>query len=141
MTEIQKNDIFIIKYHEIKGEIIMKEQDKGITLIALVVTVIVLLVLASVVIRMITGDDGILNKASEAKTKTAIAQETENFQLQLSKLKLLKLRGEETLSSFMISKYGAENVEENSDGSVTVTTESGNKYKVTENGKVIHLDE
>ena len=40
---------------------------KGITLIALVITIIVLLLLAGVSITMLSGQDGILNKASSAK--------------------------------------------------------------------------
>ena len=55
------------------------EQKKGITLIALVVTIIVLLILAGVSISMITGNEGILNKAkeAEAKNKEAEVKETE----------------------------------------------------------------
>ena len=44
----------------------MREQ-KGITLIALVVTIIVLLILAGVSIAMLTGDNGLLTKAEEAE--------------------------------------------------------------------------
>ena len=40
---------------------------KGITLIALVITIIVLLILAGVSIAMLTGDNGILTKSTEAK--------------------------------------------------------------------------
>ncbi len=47
----------------------MKNQ-KGITLIALVITIIVLLILAGVSISMISGDDGIATKASQAAEKT-----------------------------------------------------------------------
>ena len=46
-----------------------KEQ-KGITLIALVITIIVLLILAGVSIAMLTGDNGILTQANKAKTET-----------------------------------------------------------------------
>ena len=42
----------------------------GITLIALVITVIVLLILAGISISMLSGDNGILNKATDAKTLT-----------------------------------------------------------------------
>ena len=42
----------------------------GITLIALVITIIVLLILAGVTIATLTGDNGILGKANEAKTKS-----------------------------------------------------------------------
>ena len=57
-------------------------KNKGITLIALVVTIIVLLVLAGISIAMLTGQNGILNRASEAKEKTELAQKDENEKLQ-----------------------------------------------------------
>ena len=41
-----------------------KQKNKGITLIALVITIIVLLILAGVTIATLTGDNGILTKAS-----------------------------------------------------------------------------
>lgn len=47
----------------------MRKQ-KGITLVALVITIIVLLILAGVSISMISGDDGIATRASEAKQQT-----------------------------------------------------------------------
>ena len=58
------------------------KNNKGITLIALVVTIIVLLILAGVSIAMLTGQNGILNRAAEAKEKTGVAQEDENEKLQ-----------------------------------------------------------
>ena len=50
------------------------KRNKGITLIALVVTIIVLLILAGISISMLTGQNGILNRASEAKSKNGTAQ-------------------------------------------------------------------
>ena len=44
-----------------------KRNEMGITLIALVVTVIVLIILAGISITMLTGQNGILNRAKEAK--------------------------------------------------------------------------
>ena len=52
-------------------------ENKGITLIALVVSIIVLLILAGVSISMLTGQNGILNRASEAKEKTEQAKQDE----------------------------------------------------------------
>ncbi len=54
------------------------KKNLGITLIALVVTIIVLLILAGVSISMLTGQNGILNRASEAKEKTEQAQQDES---------------------------------------------------------------
>ena len=56
-------------------------EKKGITLIALVVTIIVLLLLAGVSISMLTGQNGILNRATESKEKTGVAQEEEQIKL------------------------------------------------------------
>lgn len=49
----------------------MKNQ-KGITLIALVITIIVLLILAGITIAMLTGDNGLLTKASDASVQNSI---------------------------------------------------------------------
>ena len=54
---------------------------KGITLIALVVTIIVLLILAGISIQMLTGDNGILKRASEANERTGISQVLEEVKL------------------------------------------------------------
>ena len=61
-----------------KGKL-KKYTNKGITLIALVITIIVLLILAGVSIAMLTGENGVLTKATEAKDQTEIAQEKEEI--------------------------------------------------------------
>ena len=54
------------------------KNNKGITLIALVITIIVLLILAGVSIAMLTGNNGILTQANTAKSDTAKARATED---------------------------------------------------------------
>ena len=72
-------------------------RNKGITLIALVVTIIVLLILVGISIAMLTGQNGILNRAAEAKEKTRIAQEDESQ----------KLKGyEDTINQYAPSSNG-----------------------------------
>ena len=56
---------------------IINRKENGITLIALVITIIVLLILAGVAIAMLSGENGILKKAAEAKTETERAQKEE----------------------------------------------------------------
>ncbi len=58
-----------------------KENIRGITLIALVITIIVLLILAGVSIATLTGDNGILTKANDAKTDTTRAKAEEEIKL------------------------------------------------------------
>ena len=55
----------------------MAKERRGVTLIALVITIIVLLILAGVTIAMLTGENGIISKAMQAKTKTEDSKETE----------------------------------------------------------------
>ncbi len=57
------------------------KKERGITLIALVITIIVLLILAGVSIAMLTGDNGILTKATEAKQNTEKAEIEEQVRL------------------------------------------------------------
>ena len=52
-------------------------KEKGITLIALIVTIIVLIILAGITIATLTGEDGIINNANNAKEETEIANEKE----------------------------------------------------------------
>ena len=58
-----------------------KRLEKGITLIALVITIIVLLILAGVTIRMLTGDNGILKQATNAKNTTDKSEFEEQVKL------------------------------------------------------------
>lgn len=62
----------------------MKNNQKGITLIALVVTIIVLLILAGVSIAMLTGQNGILNRASEASINSKIGDAEDIISLNVS---------------------------------------------------------
>ena len=59
----------------------MRENNRGITIIALVVTIIVLLILAGISIAAITGDNGIINKSDEARIETEIATYKEQLEV------------------------------------------------------------
>ncbi len=101
-----------------------KNFSRGVTLIALVVTIIVLLILAGVSIAMLTGDNGILIQANEAKEKNTIGGEKEQIQLAVQSLKM---------------KRQAENVtdEINVNGYLRVKYEdSKNEYTVDQSGNI-----
>lgn len=57
------------------------KKSKGITLVALIITIIVLIILAGVSISILSGDNGILNKAVTAKEKNNYASDLENNNL------------------------------------------------------------
>ena len=58
-----------------------KRNYKGITLIALVITIIVLLILAGVSIHALADENGIINRVLKTKEETLIAREKEEIKL------------------------------------------------------------
>ena len=59
----------------------LKKQVKGITLIALVVTIIVMLILAGIALNLTVGDDGIFSRANKSRIEYDIAQTKETLDL------------------------------------------------------------
>ena len=59
----------------------IKKDMKGITLIALIITIIVLLILAGVSIATLTGQNGILKNAGKAREQTIVEQEKEDIKV------------------------------------------------------------
>lgn len=104
----------------------MKEQ-KGITLIALVITIIVLLILAGISIATLTGENGILTKANTAKKITIEGEEKEQISLAYNGAKTEKLQ----ISN--ISNVIAKDLQLQLDAQNTKATavDKGNKIKVT----------
>lgn len=56
-------------------------KDKGVTLISLVMTIVLLILLASISFQVVIGDNGILTKAKQAKQNILLAGEAESLQL------------------------------------------------------------
>ena len=70
----------------------MKGQ-KGITLVALVITIIVLLILAGVTIAALSGQNGILTNASKAQKNTAMSEAKEAFTMAVNTILTNKAAG------------------------------------------------
>ena len=79
MTKLKTNQKAISTRHN--PSVRIKDSTAGITLIALVITIIVLLILAGVAISMLSGENGILTQAQQAKEKYESAAEEEQFRL------------------------------------------------------------
>jgi len=71
------------------------KNNKGITLIALVITIIVLIILAGVTINLTLGQNGIFNKAEEAKEEQYQASERDALELILSEANIEKATNDE----------------------------------------------
>lgn len=127
----------------------MNKRNKGITLIALVITIIVLLILAGVTIAMVLGQDGIFKKAEEAKRLTTISQEKEIISLGMANIKVANLetmileneqvKASQLQSEIEAKAYTVQVTGSNADGTGTLTVhylESGNRYTVTQTGEI-----
>ena len=112
----------------------------GITLIALVITIIVLLILAGVSIVTLTGDNGILTRAENAKNKTTEAEAIERIQLETigSFEDNGKYNIEQALKKLdenLGLKVSNDDITKNADGTLTVKYK-GYEIKVHLDGKV-----
>ncbi len=82
---IEKNkrimeDLLRVNIIKLKNQ---EKTNKGITLIALVITIIVLLILAGISIATLTGENGVLNKANTAKEETTKQEAKEKVQVEV----------------------------------------------------------
>ena len=114
------------------------KQTKGITLIALVITIIVLLILAGVTIATLTGDNGILTKTQNAKTQNAkmTVEEQINLALQASRINKDVAIDKDILENELKNTYGMQvETGENKEFPWTVTSGSF-KYQIQEDGTV-----
>lgn len=59
----------------------MFKKEKGITLVALVVTIVVLLILAGISLNLVLGQNGIIDRAKQARDNTSAGQTTENSEM------------------------------------------------------------
>ena len=127
------------------------KQYKGVTLVALVVTIVVLLILAGVSIAMLSGDNGIIKQAQNASEEWKIAQDQE--QLELAKqAEIAKGGGYIDVDDYFqrLEDEGIVNdkdadIVDNGDGTYDVTTGNGNTFEVApvpdkENAEDIEID-
>ena len=110
---------------------------RGITLIALVITIIVLLILAGVAIATLTGDNGILTKAQSAKEKNAqkTVEEQINLAVQASKINEGLVIDKDILEQ-ELTNNGIEITKSENDELPWTVKKDGYVYTISENGEV-----
>ena len=125
-----------IKIKSLNNQMVSKREN-GITLIALVVTIVVLLILAGITISLVFGSNGVIKKVQEANENTKIAQVRE--QLELAKgPEYIEGNGKYNPDSYF-ERIEAEgiignkdtDIIDNGDGTYEVTTTSGYIFKIT----------
>ena len=119
------------------------KEKKGITLIALVITIIVLLILAGVTIAALSGDNGILQNATRAKEETEEAQEKEGIGIALLDAQIGEKNYQDlnqtTLQKAIDKQFGKDvaDVVYNGDDSYTISFKDTNRdYIIDETGNI-----
>lgn len=117
---------------------VIKKQ-KGITLIALVITIIVLLILAGVSIAMLTGQNGILTQANNAKIEQSNGAVKEGISIAYNEYQILKKTADNELDTsnflnFLVAKGYVDTTKIEGEKIIKVETLTGSKQALG-NGK------
>lgn len=106
------------------------EKDKGITLIALVITIIILLILAGISIATLTGENGLLVKANKAEKQTDIVDTKEQIKLEIMgnfDKKTTSYTNQDVIAA--VAKITGNTVEENTE---SVQSKKGNSIDISD---------
>lgn len=122
------------------------KKEIGITLIALVITVIVLLILAGVTISTLIGENGLLSKAGDAKSQSEIAEEKDIISISVLQAQTENKQGNLEENNF--SKALNQNSKEGNKASIltsdiesyTVKFQSNRYYEVDKNGNIDYIE-
>lgn len=114
----------------------MFKQEKGITLVALVVTIVVLLILAGVTISLVIGDNGLITKAQDSQSEQdkAYAKEQVEFALKTVQIEVLSDKlpaGKTANTAYVVETIGKDSFTSTKDNEIIYETESGDTYTVT----------
>lgn len=115
----------------------LRVRNRGITLIALVITIIILLILAAVTIAALSGENGILSNASKAKQETEVASEKEQISLAYLGAIAEKNGDGDITSGDMNSQFSSNGTKAQASGNINVEfTESKRWYKISTDGSI-----
>lgn len=117
----------------------LNKKNKGITLIALVITIIILLILAGISISMLTGQNGILNRAQEAKVKDEESQAQEEVTIAVNYLQIENETSSATLTQENKRKILEDELKKSAKDSTVII--NGNGYKVNHRKYDFYIDE
>lgn len=115
----------------------MLKENKGVTLVALVITIIVLLILAGVTLSMVMGDSGIFSKANKASSETTISSAKDAVRLALLEVTTAQYNDDGTINQ--TKKVTEDNASEKVATQMAKTGEyvldAGKVYKATDTAK------
>lgn len=80
------------------------KKNKGITLIALVITIILLLILAGITISLVMGPNGLFSQAKQSKEKNTLGRAQEDINMVINEWTIENTIGKQTIEEFLIEK-------------------------------------
>ena len=126
-----------------------KRKNAGITLIALVLTIVILIILATITINFAFGENGLVSMTEDARDITTEATEKEGIEMAVADSKIKDIttpdREKENLEESLRSQFGNDTnftVTENGDGSFFINmNDSQRSYYVESTGEIIAQSE
>ncbi len=126
-----------------------KRKNAGITLIALVLTIVILIILATITINFAFGENGLVSMTEDARDITTEATEKEGIEMAVADSKIKDIttpdREKENLEESLRSQFGNDvnfTVTENGEGSFLITmNDSQRSYYVESTGEIIAQSE
>ena len=119
------------------------KKENGITLIALTITIIVLLILAGVTVATLTGDNGLLTKAGQAKKEQIINTEKEQLELSVESNKIYNNGNynSDNVKDYINAGIGKEisKIKRYDNNIVIVSFYDNNNFKIDSNGIVQYI--
>ena len=116
------------------------QKNKGITLIALIITIIILLILAGVTMSLVIGDNGLINNSKNSKTKSEISQEKETIQLAINALKMNK-EVDKIMATNIAEEINKEGKRVSAQGDYITFIKSKREYVITQDDGEIGINE
>lgn len=110
----------------------IQKNKNGITLIALVVTIVVLLILAGVSINLVVGQNGLIAKAKESKEKTKMSGAKNQVSLVLGEWTIEKFTNGRNLKDFLHTKVTEETID--------AVTETSEGFDIEKDGYIVSID-
>ena len=122
-----------------------KKNERGITLLALIITVIILLILAGIAIASLTGDNGLFKRAQQARQETEEAQDMEKIRLAIAEAQIGDNGYQEltinNLESALIKDGTKVIASDNEDGTKHILfLDKKKEYKLDSNGNIEDLN-
>ncbi len=129
----------------------MLKENKGVTLVALVITIIVLLILAGVTLSMVIGNNGIFTKANDASNKTSLSAATDAVRMALLETQTSAYKDDNNYTSdFTVAKlvsdttgYGKtfeDSMKTSGYTKATSTLSKANEYTIAADGEGVKVN-